>query len=122
MEITLTNQRGRSAAINCGFEQAETTFIAITDDDCFVDQACCSQWPRLQPDEIVLGRVAAVGENMIGVVMPTVPATYHRPNELPRRKRTGYRSAQVAWVAGHVIACTVFLDLGSEHLAGLPLL
>ena len=34
----VSTQRGRSAGINRGLEQADTRFIAITDDDCFVGE------------------------------------------------------------------------------------
>lgn len=78
----LSSQRGRSAGINRGLEQADTRFVAITDDDCFVD----SNWLynmvdklRSNPNSVVTGRVEAAGEEMIIVVTSLVRAVYHRP-------------------------------------------
>ena len=77
-----SNQRGRSAGINRGLEQTDTRFIAITDDDCFVDQ----QWLltmtnklRLNPDAVVTGRVEAAGEDMVVVVTSPAPSIQNRP-------------------------------------------
>jgi GT2 family glycosyltransferase len=77
-----SNQRGRSAGINRGLEQADTRFIAITDDDCFVDE----QWLltmtnklRLNPDAVITGRVEAAGEDMVVVVTSSIPSIQNRP-------------------------------------------
>jgi GT2 family glycosyltransferase len=77
-----SNQRGRSAGINRGLEQVDTRFIAITDDDCFVDQ----DWLRgmviklrQYPQAVVTGRVEAAGEDMIVVVTSTIPSIQTRP-------------------------------------------
>ena len=77
-----SNQRGRSAGVNRGLEQVETTFAAITDDDCFVDVDWLNNLAnrlRLNPNTIVTGRVEAAGEDMIIVVTSTTPAIYHKP-------------------------------------------
>jgi GT2 family glycosyltransferase len=78
----LSNQRGRSAGINRGLEQADTQFVAITDDDCFVGEDWLHNMAdrlRLNPEAVVTGRVEAAGEEMIIVVTSTMPAVHRRP-------------------------------------------
>lgn len=78
----LSSQHGRSAGINRGLEQAETQFIAITDDDCFVDQDWLLNMAsrlRLHPEVVVTGRVEAAGENVIMVVTSTTSSVQSRP-------------------------------------------
>ncbi len=78
-----SSQRGRAAGINRGLERVKTRFVAITDDDCFVD----SDWlekmtARLHdaPEAIVTGRVEAAGDEKLAVTITSPkPATYHRP-------------------------------------------
>jgi GT2 family glycosyltransferase len=77
-----STQRGRSAGINRGLELVKSRFVAITDDDCFVDEnwlTNISNHLREHPDAVVTGRVEAAGEDMILVVTSTIPATYRRP-------------------------------------------
>lgn len=78
----LSNQRGRSAGINRGLEQADTRFVAITDDDCFVENSWLVNMVdklRLNSDAVVTGRVEAAGEDMIVVVTSRTPSIQHRP-------------------------------------------
>jgi len=78
----LSSQRGRSAGINRGLEQADTHFVAITDDDCFVGEEWLAKMVsklRLSPDAVVTGRVEAAGEDMIVVVTSHVPSVQRRP-------------------------------------------
>lgn len=78
----LSTQRGRSAGINRGLEQADTRFVAITDDDCFVGEdwlANMASRLRLSPEAVVTGRVGAAGEDMVVVVTSTVPSVQRRP-------------------------------------------
>ena len=78
----LSTQRGRSAGINRGLELAETRFIAITDDDCFVNQNWLlniTNRLRLNPESVITGRVDAAGESMIVVVTSTTPSVQNRP-------------------------------------------
>jgi GT2 family glycosyltransferase len=78
----LSNQRGRSAGINRGLEQADTRFVAITDDDCFVAQDWLSTMAgklRLNPEAVVTGRVEAAGEDMVVVVTSIIPSVQQRP-------------------------------------------
>lgn len=77
-----SDQIGRSAGVNRGLERVDTTFVSITDDDCFVG----TDWLltmvnslRSNPETIVTGRVEAVGEDMVIVVTSTSPAVYHKP-------------------------------------------
>ncbi len=67
----LSDQHGRSAGINRGLERADTRFVAITDDDCFVREDWLIKMAsklRLSPDAVITGRVEAAGEDMIVVV------------------------------------------------------
>jgi GT2 family glycosyltransferase len=78
-----SSQRGRSAGVNRGLERLETRFVAVTDDDCFVN----SDWLRRMrqrlsenPEAIVSGRVEAAGdETAVAVVTDRKPAVYRRP-------------------------------------------
>lgn len=76
------DQRGRSAGINRGLEQVETKFVAITDDDCFVDTDWLENMLfrlREHLDAVVTGRVEAAGEGMVVIVTSSIPAIYCRP-------------------------------------------
>ena len=78
----LSSQRGRSAGINRGLEQARTRFVAITDDDCFVEEDWLLNMAnklRLSPDAVVTGRVEAAGEDMVVVVTSLIPSIQNRP-------------------------------------------
>lgn len=78
----LSNQRGRSAGINRGLEQTDTRFVAITDDDCFVEADWLMKMVsrlRLHPEAVITGRVEAAGEEMIIVVNSPVPSIQRRP-------------------------------------------
>jgi GT2 family glycosyltransferase len=78
----ISSQRGRSAGINRGLEQAHTRFVAITDDDCFVAEdwlMTMANKLRLSPGAVVTGRVQAAGEDMVVVVTSTVPSVQRRP-------------------------------------------
>jgi GT2 family glycosyltransferase len=77
-----SSQRGRSAGLNRGLEQVKTRFVAVTDDDCFVDTDWIERMAtRLadHPEAIVTGRVEAAGEGVLVVVTSLEPAVYHRP-------------------------------------------
>ncbi len=79
-----STQRGRAAGINRGIEAATTRFVAITDDDCFVDR----QWLKTlvahlerSPEAICTGRVDAAGDKELEFCLVTsqVPRVYRRP-------------------------------------------
>lgn len=77
-----SSQRGRSAGINRGLELADTRFVAITDDDCFVSEDWLMKMGEklwLSPETVVTGQVEAAGEDMIVVVDSTVPSIQSRP-------------------------------------------
>ena len=77
-----STQRGRSAGINRGLEQTHTRFVAITDDDCFVEEGWLSNMAaRLQqhPQAVITGRVEAAGKDMVVVVTSTTPSVQWRP-------------------------------------------
>jgi glycosyltransferase involved in cell wall biosynthesis len=78
----LSRQRGRSAGINRGLEQTPTRFVAITDDDCFVQEGWLSNMAtKLQqyPQAVITGRVEAAGEDMVLVVTSPTPSIQNRP-------------------------------------------
>lgn len=78
----LSDQRGRSAGINRGLEQVTTPFVAITDDDCFVEGDWLMNMAnrlRLSPDAVTTGRVEAAGEDMVVVVTSMTPSIQTRP-------------------------------------------
>ena len=78
----LSTQRGRSAGINRGLEQTHTRFVAITDDDCFVEEDWLSNMgTKLQqyPQAVITGRVEAAGEDMVVVVTSPTPSFQNRP-------------------------------------------
>jgi GT2 family glycosyltransferase len=75
-------QRGRSAGINRGLEQADSRFVSITDDDCFVGEdwlLTMANRLRRSPEAVITGRVEAAGEEMIVVVTSTTPSIQSRP-------------------------------------------
>jgi len=78
----LSTQRGRSAGINRGLEQTRTRFVAITDDDCFVEADWLSKMvTKLQqhPQAVITGQVEAAGEDMVVVVTSSIPSVQNRP-------------------------------------------
>ena len=78
----LSTQRGRSAGINRGLEWTCTRFVAITDDDCFVDEVWLSNMAnKLQqhPQAVITGRVEAAGEDMVVVVTSPISSVQNRP-------------------------------------------
>jgi GT2 family glycosyltransferase len=78
----LSSQKGRSAGINRGLDEVTTCFVAIMDDDCFVEGDWLLNMAnglRLSPEAVITGRVEAAGEEMIVVATSTTPAIYHRP-------------------------------------------
>lgn len=78
----LSSQRGRSAGINRGLEQADTHFVAITDDDCFVEGDWLSNMAATleqHPEAVITGRVEAAGEDMVLVVTSRTPTVQYHP-------------------------------------------
>jgi GT2 family glycosyltransferase len=72
-----SQQRGRAAGINSGLRHVQTRFVAITDDDCFVDE----QWLlkmvtclRACPERIFTGRVEPAGKPDVNFCTVTSPA------------------------------------------------
>jgi GT2 family glycosyltransferase len=77
-----SNQRGRAPGINLGLKNVKTPFVAITDDDCFVETEWLEQMVaclRRHPKAIITGRVEAAGDDMIVVVTSREPAVYRKP-------------------------------------------
>lgn len=79
-----SSSRGRAAGINEGLYLVRTRFVAITDDDCFVDfrwlDKMASRLKR-DPDMIVTGRVELAGkaEDEFSTVLSQEPKIYHEP-------------------------------------------
>lgn len=78
-----SSQRGRAAGVNRGLERVKTRFVAVTDDDCFVDANWLeSMTNRLaeNPEAIVTGRVEKTGEEeVLAVATSESPAIYYHP-------------------------------------------
>jgi GT2 family glycosyltransferase len=77
-----SSHRGRAAGLNRGLERVRTRFVAVTDDDCFVETDWIEKMVarlRDNPQAIVTGRVEAAGEGVLTVVTSLEPAVYHRP-------------------------------------------
>jgi GT2 family glycosyltransferase len=66
-----STQRGRAAGVNRGIERAMTRFVAITDDDCFVEREWLQQLAahlRARPEAIVTGRVEQAGNEVVALL------------------------------------------------------
>jgi GT2 family glycosyltransferase len=77
-----SDQRGRAAGLNVGLDRVQTRFVAVTDDDCFVE----ANWletmaSRLRdwPEAMVTGRIEAAGEGVTILNTSQIPAVYHHP-------------------------------------------
>jgi GT2 family glycosyltransferase len=67
-------QRGRAVGINRGLERVQTRFVAITDDDCFVDRSWLKNMANhlnKHPDSIITGRVEPAGEGEVDFCVVT---------------------------------------------------
>jgi GT2 family glycosyltransferase len=82
-EHVSSNQRGRAAAVNRGFERVRTRFVAVTDDDCFVQTDWLENMAahlRKNPEAIVTGRVESDGDEPVLVIVDSLkPAIQRRP-------------------------------------------
>jgi GT2 family glycosyltransferase len=84
-EYVPSTQRGRAAGINRGLECVQTQFVAITDDDCFVNTDWLDAMVKClrdSPKAVVTGRVEAAGEDVAIAVTSPKPAVYRRPQLL----------------------------------------
>jgi GT2 family glycosyltransferase len=82
-EYIPSDQRGRASGVNRGLEHAKTRFVAVTDDDCFVDNDWLENMARYlqqNPKAIVTGRVEAGTDDVIMVVTSPTPSVQYRPN------------------------------------------
>ena len=79
-----SSQRGRAAAVNRGIERVQSRFVAITDDDCFVEPEWLEKMAarlRDNPDAIISGRVESAGdEPVLIVVNGSESAVQRRPS------------------------------------------
>jgi GT2 family glycosyltransferase len=78
-----STQRGRAAGVNRGIERVRTRFVAVTDDDCFVEPKWLENMAarlRDNPDAIISGRVESGGDEPVLVVVNSMkPAVQRRP-------------------------------------------
>ena len=78
-----SSQRGRAAGVNRGLETVTTHFVAITDDDCFVEPNWLENMAiklRENPAAIISGRVESAGDEPVLVVVDSLkPAVQRRP-------------------------------------------
>jgi GT2 family glycosyltransferase len=78
-----SSQRGRAAGINRGLEQVHSLYVAITDDDCFVEAGWLrNMTARLQeePGVIFTGRVELAGSEVeFSTVTSRISQRYTRP-------------------------------------------
>jgi GT2 family glycosyltransferase len=79
-----SQRRGRAAGINSGLRQVKTRFVAITDDDCFVNDDWLFKMVtclRDSPERIFTGRVEPAGKPDVNfcVVTSRTPVTYDHP-------------------------------------------
>jgi GT2 family glycosyltransferase len=74
--------RGKPAAINLAFENTQTKFACIIDDDCFVDENWLQNMHRhlqANPGWIMTGRVEPAGNETIAIVQLRESVVYSRP-------------------------------------------
>jgi GT2 family glycosyltransferase len=77
-----SNNHGKSLGLNLGLKQVSTPFVAITDDDCFVDRDWLkkiTEQLELYPDAVITGRVEAAGQEVNIVVTSTTPSVQRKP-------------------------------------------
>jgi GT2 family glycosyltransferase len=77
-----SSERGKSAALNRGFERASTRFVAVIDDDCFPDRAWLSRIRKeltANPGAVVTGPALPTGPE------PTVAAVTLGTRSFSRR-------------------------------------
>jgi GT2 family glycosyltransferase len=77
-----SSERGRAAGVNRGLERVQTRFVAVTDDDCFVETDWLERMVarlRNRPEAIVTGRIEAAGQGVTILNTSQAPAIYHRP-------------------------------------------
>jgi GT2 family glycosyltransferase len=82
-EYAPSYERGRAAGVNRGLERVNTRFVAVTDDDCFVEPdwlANMAERLRANPGAIVTGRVEAAGEGKVMVVTAAMSSVATRPS------------------------------------------
>ena len=79
-----SSQRGRAAAVNRGIERVQSRFVAVTDDDCFVEPEWLEHMAaklRDNPDAIISGRVESGGDEPVVIVVNSLkPALQRRPS------------------------------------------
>jgi GT2 family glycosyltransferase len=83
VEHVPSSQRGKAAALNRGIERVKTPFVAITDDDCFVERDWLENMVtrmRQNPEAVITGPAYPEGENdPVAAVTCPVPVISRRP-------------------------------------------
>lgn len=78
-----SSQRGRAAGVNRGLEATKTRFVAVTDDDCFVEEDWLKNMTahlREHPEAVVTGRVEPGSADVIMTVTSRTPSVQRRPS------------------------------------------
>jgi GT2 family glycosyltransferase len=73
---------GRASGLNEGLHEVKTPFVAITDDDCFVDASWLEvlvEALRTRPDIVTSGKVLAGGDSVILTATSEERTEYRRP-------------------------------------------
>jgi len=76
-----SSQTGRAAAVNRGLERVRTRFVAVTDDDCFVEGDWLENMAahlRRNPEAIITGRVEPEGKEIVLAVNTSRKPTVQR--------------------------------------------
>ncbi len=77
-----SSKTGRARGLNEGIARVKTPFVAITDDDCFVDESWLEVLVaslRTRPNSVVSGKVLAGGEAVVLTATSEDRAEYRRP-------------------------------------------
>jgi GT2 family glycosyltransferase len=82
-EYVPSYQRGKASALNRGIERVKTRFVAVTDDDCFVEADWLEQMVtrlRQTPEAIISGPAWPEGDEVpVAAVTRGTPVTSRRP-------------------------------------------
>jgi glycosyltransferase involved in cell wall biosynthesis len=87
-----SSQRGRAAAVNRGIERVKTRFVAVTDDDCFVNPEWLEKMAAIlrdNPDAIISGRVESAGDEPVLIVVNGLESTVQRRPSLKHDSMCG---------------------------------
>ena len=87
-----STERGRAVGINRGLQRVQTRFVAITDDDCFVQSdwlECMTARLIKHPEAVITGRVDAIGEEDVLLKVTSEKSTIQRRPRLTYDSMSG---------------------------------